>query len=241
MTNGGNDDGGTGREPIPDERLSAWLDGALEQDEAAAMEHLAASDETLARRAARLRGIDDLVRSAVPLDDALPPELLDRLGFGPEGPASGEVVDFAAARARRDARTRPAGKAGAAQRRFGSGWRRVAGFALLVAAGLSSMTLLGIGGRSTTRTGAEYTALGDASRPDALGAGANAVVMFDASVSARKARAIGEGHGARLIAGPSSTGAWQFAIPAGRRAEVLSRLRARPDVTLAEPLDGNRR
>lgn len=71
-----------------EERLAAWLDGALLPDEAAAFEREMAADPALARRAQEWRANDAFIAAALaplaaaPLDDAM----LARMGLGDPSP-----------------------------------------------------------------------------------------------------------------------------------------------------------
>jgi hypothetical protein len=42
---------------------------------------------------------------------------------------------------------------------------------------------------------------------------------------------------ARLVDGPTVANAWLLRVPPAERTEVLARLRRRPDIELAQPLD----
>lgn len=55
-----------------DERLSAWLDGALDPAAAEEVERLVRDDPAWARRAAELRGLSAALREPAE-DDAVPP------------------------------------------------------------------------------------------------------------------------------------------------------------------------
>ena len=85
---------------LEDEKLSAWIDGALDEAEARRIAELTEQEPELAERAVRLRRIDDLVKTAVP-EEPVSQELLERLGLAPAKPSN--VVDFAAERSRRTA------------------------------------------------------------------------------------------------------------------------------------------
>lgn len=69
----------------PEERLAAWLDGALSPEEALAFEAELAADPALAERAASWRGNDAaIVRAFAPLAEApIDPAMLARLGLAP--------------------------------------------------------------------------------------------------------------------------------------------------------------
>ena len=80
---------------------------------------------------------------------------------------------------------------------------------------------------------APYHALGSAA-PEAS---ANGIVMFDSATSAATARALLISAGATPVSGPSTAGAWRVAVAPAQRDAVLTQLRARPDVTMAAPID----
>ena len=65
----------------------------------------------------------------------------------------------------------------------------------------------------------------------------NVVVIFRPETSERALReALRAGH-ARLVDGPTASDAYVLAVPAAERARVLTTLRARVDIVLAEPID----
>ena len=103
-----------------DEQISAWLDGALPDPEALALEAALERDAGLAERVARLESNDDLLRTALPLDENVPQELLVRLGLAEE-PVP-RVVDIASARQKRAARA--TGGWGWTLGMRSAGWRR---------------------------------------------------------------------------------------------------------------------
>lgn len=207
-----------------DEQITAWLDGEASPSEAAAIEAALAADAGLADRIAGLRGNDALLREAFPLDDAASPELLARLGLA--APAA-QVIDLAAARERR---TAPPRKSWTADR-----WRIAAQFLLIA----------GIGGLFVSqwptspvpsKQAPGYRVLGN----KAPRAAANGLVMFNSGVGPQEIAAILRDAGAQQVGAPTSANALRVAIRADRRDTVLAKLRARPEVSLAEPIDGER-
>lgn len=231
-----------------DEQLSAWLDGGLDDDGNAKMTDLAARNEDVARRAERLRRMDELVRAAVPEEDTVPAKLLARLGLAPQatdsapqvadsvgGPAA-EVIDLASARAAREARVaaaRPARFFGA--KFFGLG-RMAAQLLLVIGLGLGGLLAWNTGrDAASPERPAEYRVLGDSSR---AAPPANALVRFAPDVDAAAASRLARDAGASLVSAPSAAGTARLAIEPGRRAVVLARLRDTPGVIMAEPLDG---
>ena len=211
-----------------DEKISAWIDGALDKAEAGRMEALAIEEALIAERASRLRQIDTLVKAAVPLEP-VPQELMERLGLAK---ASGsDVIDFSAAKARREA-----SRVQATIRRtaFFANFRNIAALVAVAVLGLSTL-----GSMNQPRSGdpeATYRALGNA---PVAGSAANALVVFDSSVDAREAKAIAASLGAAIEGGQTSGGGWKLAFSPAVRDKAIESLRRRKDVRLAEPLEGN--
>lgn len=83
------------------------------------------------------------------------------------------------------------------------------------------------------RPDGEYQLLG--SEPAAQAG--NAIVLFAPETPARDLRAALEQAGARLVDGPTASGAYIVQVPEQDRAEALEGLRASPHVILAEPVD----
>lgn len=213
---------------LEDEKLSAWIDGALDEEEARQLATLAAQDAELAGRAGQLRRIDELVKSAVP-EEEVPQDLLERLGLA--GRAGTNVVNLAAERSRRLAE--PA--AAAPQRPAARFWdsRKVAAILVLVATGLATASWLNAPQQRQAEP--SYRVLGDA--PQAA-VSTNALVMFTGDVDTGKARAIVASAGGSIAGGRTAAGAWKLAFDPVRRDAALAALRSRDDVTMAEPLDG---
>jgi len=210
-----------------EERISAWIDGMLDSEGSAAMKTQAMSDEAVAKRAQRLRQMDDLVRAAVPAEDAVPDALLSRLGLSNASAAS-NVVDLAARRDDRPHRSSPA---------FGRHWRMAAQVALVGAVGLALVTWQAPRGTSED-TGAAYRALSDASRR--APAEVNGLVVFAPGTDAQAARAVVESAGGRLVGQPNQAGAWKLAAPAAQRDSILATLRADARVAMAEPISSEK-
>jgi hypothetical protein len=78
-----------------------------------------------------------------------------------------------------------------------------------------------------------YHALGAASPP----AAGNAVVLFAPDAKASEIRAALDGAHARLVDGPTATGAFLLHVAEAERGRALAGLRDSPRVILAEPLD----
>ena len=210
-----------------DEKISAWIDGALDPAEAAKMTALANDEERIANRASRLRQIDGLVKAAVPLEP-VPQELLQRLGLN--GSPEPEVIDFAAAKAKREA-ARTA--LHARKPLFFENFRNIAAVLALGVLGVSTLGWMNQPGRQTSD--APYTALGNM---PATHSAANVLVVFDSTVDAREARAIAASLGASVEGGRTSGGGWKLAFAPAQRSQAVDALRKRGDVRMAEPLEG---
>ena len=65
----------------------------------------------------------------------------------------------------------------------------------------------------------------------------NAIVLFAPETPARELRTELERAGARLVDGPTASGAYIVQVPEDGRTEALEGLRASPHVILAEPVD----
>lgn len=65
----------------------------------------------------------------------------------------------------------------------------------------------------------------------------NLLVMFGPATSEPDLRSAIEASHARLVDGPTATGAYVLSVAPERRAAALAILRAQPGVTLAEPID----
>lgn len=206
---------------LADEKISAWLDGQLPEEEATMIEAALAVDPKLSDRVARLRGNDALLRTAIPLDDSIPPELMARLGLAEPQPEA-SVIDLAAARERR------------APRRWSmEGWRIAAQFLIVIGVGsLLATPWLTVQGPATQAPA--YRTLSSA-KPEPS---ANGLVMFRPGVDAAEVQRIVAAEGARLVGAPTAAKAYRLAIREDRREAVLAHLRARPQVLMAEPIDG---
>jgi anti-sigma-K factor RskA len=65
----------------------------------------------------------------------------------------------------------------------------------------------------------------------------NAVVIFRSDVSVKDLSRMLEANDARLVDGPTAAGAYVLRVRQTERAAVLARLRQRPQIELAEPID----
>ena len=81
-----------------------------------------------------------------------------------------------------------------------------------------------------------YRTLSDVSAPAANG---NAIIIFRPDVTEAAFRQMLVATGARLVGGPTSSHAYMLQISPADRQAALARLRARPEVVLAEPIDGD--
>jgi anti-sigma factor RsiW len=81
---------------------------------------------------------------------------------------------------------------------------------------------------------AAYRALGSAP----VTASANAVVIFQPTTREDQLRKLLNTSGAELVGGPTEADAYVLHVPAETRTAALARLRARPEVVMAEPIDG---
>lgn len=150
-------------------------------------------------------------------------------------PAGSADAGWAALAARIAAPTPPV----AARRATGRPWQRVARaatrprvLAWVVAAQFALVSVL-TGALVAERRPGAYRALGDAT-------GArfgNALVMFEPQVSEARFRQALQASRARLVDGPTSANAYVLALPDGEVGAGLTRLRAAPGVTMAEPID----
>ena len=68
----------------------------------------------------------------------------------------------------------------------------------------------------------------------------NVVVIFRPEMPERDLRAALQTNHARLVDGPTASDAYVLNVPDAERASILIRLRARPDVVLAEPISAGR-
>jgi hypothetical protein len=78
-----------------------------------------------------------------------------------------------------------------------------------------------------------YRTLGSAAAP----APGNVIVVFAPKSSEADLRTILMRNQARIVDGPTSTGAYVLQVPPDHRAEVLARLRSDHNIALAEPVD----
>jgi hypothetical protein len=114
------------------------------------------------------------------------------------------------------------------KRHLSTRWGRVAQAAIAAAAAVTVVLFVAPAERD-----GDYRLLG-ADTPATHG---NAMVLFSPDTAERDLRAALEQAGARLVDGPTASGAYIVQIPEQDRAAALDGLRTSPQVMLAEPID----
>ena len=115
------------------------------------------------------------------------------------------------------------------RRRLSTGWGRAATAAIAAAAALTLIVVVA----PVERGSGEYRLLGS----DSGDRSGNAIVLFSPDTAERDMRAALERADAKLVDGPTASGAYIVRVPAETRAEALAQLRGLPQVVLAEPVD----
>ena len=69
-------------------------------------------------------------------------------------------------------------------------------------------------------------------------ASANLVVVFKPDTREEQLRRLLDSNGASLVGGPTDADAYLLHVPDAARADVVTRLQARPEIVMAEPIDG---
>jgi len=115
------------------------------------------------------------------------------------------------------------------RRGLSSRWGRAATAAVAAAAALTLIVVV----TPSERGDGEYRLLGSNSG-DRSG---NAIVLFSPDTAERDLRAALEGADAKVVDGPTASGAYIVRVPAETRADALEQLRGLPQVVLAEPVD----
>ena len=110
----------------------------------------------------------------------------------------------------------------------GGAWAAAPGWAMAGVLGMVSAAVL-----LTYAQPQRYHALSAAPTAAATG---NVLVMFRPDTREKDMRAALQDNAARLVDGPTATGAYVLQVPAAGRADALARLRARAEVELAEPI-----
>jgi hypothetical protein len=192
------------------QQLLPWyVNGTLEADEAAVVEtHLAECAECRAELALERTMAHDV--AALPLDiEQTWSRMSERVEAAPAPRRLTDPVPFL-------------------RRRVPIGWALGGPLAAAAAVAFAITTVT-----PSRPVGQTYRALGSA--PTA--APGNALVMFKADTRDSDLRAALTAAGARVVDGPTATGAYVLHIEPGLRGKALERLRAAPQVTLAEPID----
>ena len=103
-----------------------------------------------------------------------------------------------------------------------------------MAAQLAALAILGTLLAGNAGDEPSYRTLGAEARP--LPAGEAIAVMFDPTITEAELRRVVSGIGARIVDGPTTTHAFVLEVPASHSSTALEKLRADPNVRLAEPL-----
>jgi anti-sigma factor RsiW len=191
--------------------LLPWrVNGTLEPGEAAMLDaHLAECEECREDLAANLAL--RLLYAGMPAGhEPARPALLRALEAGIASPADSPWAFF--------------------RRRIGFGWARAAQVAVAAAAAVALVLVV-----APLQRDDDYRLLGS----DSAKAAGNAIVLFSPDTAERDLRAALEGVGARLVDGPTASGAYVVHVPEDARAAALEQLRELPQVTLAEPVDAS--
>jgi hypothetical protein len=105
---------------------------------------------------------------------------------------------------------------------------------MLMAAQLAVVVLTAGTVRYFVQPDAAYRALGSAP----VAASANAVVVFQPQTREEQLRRLLNASGAEVVGGPTDADAYVLHIAPASRAGALAELRDRPEVVMAEPIDG---
>ena len=115
------------------------------------------------------------------------------------------------------------------RRRISLGWAVAAQAAVAAAA-----TVAIVASWPASKPTEDYRLLASASAQPAKG---NAIVLFAPEMTARDLRAALDAAGARIVGGPTASGAFVLQVDQATRTEVLAKLRGSKQVVLAEPID----
>lgn len=118
------------------------------------------------------------------------------------------------------------------------GWRRSPAWTRWALAAQLALCVGLAGALVLPRAPAAYHTLGSGST--AQSAEARLVVMFEPSMAETRLRALVQGNGARIVDGPTATGAYVLAVPRTRAVQVLAALRHEHDVQMVERLTPGR-
>jgi anti-sigma factor RsiW len=138
---------------------------------------------------------------------------------------------LAALRARMASSSPPATPARAARQPHAWHWSGVPGW-VQGALALQFAVIVGLAGWVVATPDSDYRVMGSGAAPG------NVVVKFHADAAEQDIRRALRASGARLVDGPTSTDAYLLAVPAGQEGWAIARLRAEPQVLLAESLGG---
>jgi hypothetical protein len=225
---------------ISDEALMGYLDGHVDPDRGREIEVALAKDPALRTRLASLEETDRSIRAAFDslLDSPTPDRLIEaaRAGRLAHGiPAADNVVSLRPA-ARPGGLMAPLGAAASAARKA---WRETPSWVGLAAAAQIGLLVAGAAlfqGPLLTKpapAAGSYHALGAAPDPAAI----NVMVMFRPDTPEHGLREALRDADARIVDGPTAAGAYLLHVPASDRAARLVKLRRRPEVQMAEPVD----
>ncbi|HJW46682.1 MAG TPA: zf-HC2 domain-containing protein [Lysobacter sp.] len=203
------------------------------------------ADDELARV---LRHLDDCVRCQHDADELR--EWAAALSFKASAPDPLMQTD---ALARGLARLRPRLRAQARhapsrpRSTLAANWRRAPAWLRWAAATQAAVIVLAVGWmasswltggeRDDRQSGATYRTLSDAPAQARDSSIHRLVVVFDPQAETSRVQALLQANQARIVDGPSDTGAYVIAVPASRTASVRATLRAAPEVRLVESLD----
>ena len=115
------------------------------------------------------------------------------------------------------------------RRRISLGWAVAAQAAVAAAA-----TVAIVASWPASKPTEDYRLLASASAQPAKG---NAIVLFAPEMTARDLRGALDAAGARIVGGPTASGAFVLQVDQATRTEVLGKLRGSKQVVLAEPID----
>lgn len=136
-------------------------------------------------------------------------------------------------RSRLQAGPRALGWRGVAVRTVKNAWRLGAPWLGWVVAAQILLVMLAVGLQPSSKQDAPYRTLGGRSVP----LSGNVVVIFRPDTTESRLRQTLESSQARLVDGPTSAGAYVLNVPSAERAVELAKLRGRPEIELAEPID----
>lgn len=117
--------------------------------------------------------------------------------------------------------------------------RSVARWAMLIAASQAAFFLVGIAAARWLYPQEDRITYHALSAPPSSRTG-NIIVMFKPDMTEARLRGMLNSLGARLTDGPTAVGAYVLSVPDARRNAVLDGLRRRPDILLAQAVDGQR-